>query len=97
MKTRKEFVAIILSLKSEFETRFHVKSIGMFGSVARNENTETSDLDLVVDFSEPVGMFKFLELQDYLRLALNTDVDLTTPRAIKPAIRQTVERDVLYV
>lgn len=97
MKTRKEFAAIILSLKSELETRFHVKSIGIFGSVARNKNTETSDLDLVVDFSEPVGMFKFLELQDYLRLALNTDVELTIPRAIKPAIRQTVERDVLYV
>ena len=58
---------------------------------------QTSDLDLIVDFSEPVGMFKFLELQDYLRLVLNTDVDLTTPRALKPAIKQTVERDVLYV
>jgi len=58
---------------------------------------KTSDLDLIVDFSEPVGMFKFLELRDYLRLALNTDVDLTTPRALKPAIKQTVERDVLYV
>jgi hypothetical protein len=50
MKTRKEFVAILLSLKGDLETRFHVKSIGIFGSVARNENTETSDLDLIVDF-----------------------------------------------
>jgi hypothetical protein len=97
MKTRKEFVVTLGSLKGELESRFHVKSIGIFGSVARNENTETSDLDLIVDFSEPVGMFKFLELRDYLRLALSTDIDLTTPRALKPAIRQTVERDVLYV
>lgn len=42
-------------------------------------------------------MFKFLELRDYLRSALNIDVDLTTPWALKPAIRKTVERDVLYV
>lgn len=97
MKTRKEFVEILFSLKGELESRFHVKSIGIFGSVARNENTKTNDLDLIVDFSEPVGMFKFLELQDYLRLVLNTDVDLTTPRALKPAIKQTVERDVVYV
>ena len=54
-------------------------------------------LTLSLIFLEPVGMFKFLELRDYLRSALNTDVDLTTPRALKPAIRQTVERDVLYV
>lgn len=97
MKTREEFGAILLSLKGDLEARFHVKSIGIFGSVARNENTEKSDLDLIVDFSEPVGMFKFLELRDYLRGALNTDVDLTTPRALKPAIKLTVERDVLYV
>ena len=44
MKTRKEFVSILLSLKGELEARFHVKSIGIFGSVARNENTDTSDL-----------------------------------------------------
>ena len=49
MKTRKEFVAILLSIKGELETRFHVKSIGIFGSVARNENTDTSDLDLIVE------------------------------------------------
>lgn len=97
MKTRNEFVVALISLKGELESRFHVKSIGIFGSVARNENTDTSDLDLIVDFSEPVGMFKFLELRDYLRLALDTDIDLTTPRALKPAIRQTVEKDVLYV
>jgi predicted nucleotidyltransferase len=97
MKTREEFVVILLSLKGDLEARFHVKSIGIFGSVARNENTEKSDLDLIVDFSQPVGMFKFLELRDYLHRALKTDVDLTTPRALKPAIRQTVERDVIYV
>ena len=56
MKTRKEFVAILLSIKGELETRFHVKSIGIFGSVARNENTETSDLDLIVElvFGSPL-------------------------------------------
>jgi predicted nucleotidyltransferase len=42
-------------------------------------------------------MFKFLELRDYLRDALNIDVDLTTPHALKPAIKRTVEKDVLYV
>ena len=51
MKTRNEFVVALISLKGELESRFHVKSIGIFGSVARNENTGTSDLDLIVDFS----------------------------------------------
>jgi hypothetical protein len=97
MKTREEFVAILVSLKGDLEARFHVKSIGIFGSVARDENTGKSDLDLLVDFSEPVGMFKFLELRDYLCDALNIDVDLTTPRALKPAIKRNVEKDVLYV
>ncbi len=56
-----------------------------------------SDLDIIVDFSEPIGMFKFLELRDYLCNALNINVDLTTPRALKSAIRLNVEKDVIYV
>jgi len=54
-------------------------------------------LTLSLIFLEPVGMFKFLEQRYYIRLALDTDIDLTTPRALKPAIRQTVEKDVLYI
>jgi uncharacterized protein len=84
MQSREDCLKKIHLIKSVLINRFHIKKIGIFGSVARCQNTEKSDLDLIVDFSEPIGMMRFLELQDYLKEALNVNVDLTTPRALKP-------------
>jgi uncharacterized protein len=97
MQSREDCLKKIYLIKSDLINRFHIKKIGIFGSVARCENTEESDLDLIVDFSEPIGMIRFLELQDLLKEALNMNIDLTTPRALKPVIKNEIEKDIIYV
>lgn len=76
---------------------YGVKKLGVFGSVSKGENIESSDIDLLVEFSKPIGLFKFIELEDYLSELLGKKVDLVTKNALKPAIKDDVLRDVVYV
>ena len=61
--------------------RHAVRSLSLFGSVARGEATAESENDLPVEFEQPVGIFEFLELQEYLQCLLGAKVDLVTVRA----------------
>lgn len=76
---------------------YSVKSIGIFGSVATGQSSNLSDVDLLVEFQEPIGMFKFIELEEYLSKVLARRVDLVTKKALKDAIRKDVLREVIYV
>lgn len=83
-------------LKGELAARFSVSRIGIFGSFARGEQTEASDIDILVEFSRPVGFFTFIELEEFLSAALRAPVDLVTPDALKPVIRDRVTAEVTY-
>jgi len=83
MQSREETLTILRHLKDDIATRFSVSRIGIFGSVARGEQTEASDIDILVEFSRPVGFFTFLELEEYLSVHLGAPVDLVTPDALK--------------
>ncbi|MCM2465450.1 nucleotidyltransferase family protein [Methanoculleus oceani] len=96
MKSREEVFATLQRLKGDIAARFCVSRIGIFGSVARGEQTETSDIDILVEFSRPVGFFTFIELEEYLSAALDAPVDLVTPDALKPLIRDRVATEVAY-
>ncbi|MFC4874863.1 nucleotidyltransferase family protein [Negadavirga shengliensis] len=88
---------IILKLKPELEKRYLVNSIGLFGSVVRPDFSEnTSDIDILVDFKEPVGI-EFIELGDYLEKILNKKVDLVSKKGIKPKYLRAIESEIIYV
>jgi len=69
----------------------------VFGSVARNEQTGTSDIDLLVEFSKPMGFVTFMRLENFLSRQLGNQVDLVTSDSLKPVIRQDVLTEVIYV
>ncbi len=83
--------------KSEILTRFPVKTIGVFGSAARGELTSKSDIDVLVEFEKSVGFFEFLDLEEYLSELLHRKVDLVTPAALKPFIKEKILKQVVYV
>lgn len=70
--------------------RFGVGALFLFGSVARGERRGYSDVDILVEFARPVGLFEFLELKRVLGEILSRPVDLATPLALRPQIRQKV-------
>ncbi|CAN5381437.1 nucleotidyltransferase family protein [soil metagenome] len=73
----------------EFD-EFHIKSLSIFGSVARNEAKANSDVDILVDFEKPLGLFKFIRLQKQLEALLNHKVDLVSRNALKPQLRERI-------
>lgn len=77
--------------------KYYVKNIGIFGSVARGEQTPKSDIDILVEFSAPIGFFDFIKLENELSNLLGRKVDLISKKAMKPAIKDIILNEVAYV
>ena len=73
-----------------------VKSLNLFGSVARDEARPDSDIDFLVEFDRPGGLFQLLKVQYYLEDILNSSVDLGTKDALKEHLREPVLKDVIH-
>ena len=67
-----------------------VKSMAVFGLLARGQATALSDIDVLVEFTRPVGLFEFIRLKMYLEDLIGKSVDLVTPDAIRPAMRAVI-------
>ena len=95
---KQDVILQVLKQKNdEMAKNFGVKSLLLFGSVARNEATSTSDVDLLVEFNRPVGYFGLFALQDYLEKLLGCSVDLGTPDSLKPYIKDRVMGELIRV
>ena len=95
---KQELVLRILKEKhAELSEQFGVQALLLFGSVARDEASPESDVDLLVEFNRPVGYFGLFALQDYLEKLLGCPVDLGTPDSLKPYIRERVKGELLHV
>ncbi len=75
--------------------RFGVKELYLFGSAARDEARDDSDVDLLVEFEQPVSLFQFVRLQRGIEAVLGRRVDLVTRRAIKPQLRDRILREAV--
>lgn len=87
----------IKAMKPELNSRFKVKSIGLFGSVVRDDfGPKNSDIDIIVDFSTLVGI-EFIDLADFLESKLQRRVDLVSKSGIKPDYFTAIESEIIYV
>ncbi len=78
-------------------SRFGVRSLAVFGSVARGEERPDSDIDFVVDFVEPATFDRYMNLKFFLEDLLKRRVDLVTQQAIRPELRPSIEQDARRV
>lgn len=97
MNTKEEILKKLRGSKQEIKAKYKVKEIGVFGSAIRGELSETSDIDILVEFEEPIGFFKFLELEEYLATRLGKKVDLVSRKALKPRIGSYILKEVLKI
>ena len=77
--------------------KYRVSRVGLFGSYARGEARSGSDADILVEFSESIGLLKFLELESYLSDALGIRVDLVSKKALKPTIGKRILKEVINI
>ena len=97
MRQREELREQLRSLKPVLARDFNVSSIAIFGSVARNERSEASDLNLLVEFDEPVSLFDVVRLEQELESQLGIEVDVVTIGSLKPRIGERVADDLVEV
>ena len=95
VKNLEEALRILRSLRPELERRFSVRRIGVFGSLARNDAREGSDVDILVEFDVPT-FDHYMDLKFLLEEAFGRPVDLVLRDSLKPRIRPEVEREVIY-
>jgi predicted nucleotidyltransferase len=76
--------------------KYHVKELGVFGSFARGEESNSSDVDILVDFDEPIG-WEYIDLIAYLESILGMKVDLVTPMALKRQIKDNILKELVSV
>ena len=97
---RKKIDQIIIKLRENkpvLEEKYKVKTLGVFGSYVRGEQKKTSDLDILVEFQQPVGLFEFMELEDFLETKMGVKIDLVSKKALKRRIGKHILEEVINV
>ena len=79
------------------QKKFHIKSIGVFGSYAKNMQTKKSDIDILVEFEKGhKDFFNYMRLKLYLEKLFGRKVDLVIKEAIKPQLKERILNEVVY-
>ncbi len=94
--TRRTVITRIRKHRAQLE-KLGVKSLSLFGSVARGEATKNSDVDILVEFKGRATFDRYMDTKFYLEDLLGRKVDLVTPKAIKPRMKPYIMQDVVNV
>jgi uncharacterized protein len=94
---RAEIIKKLRQHSSQLSDTYGVKALYLFGSVARDEGHDQSDVDLFVELTDPISLFKFITLQHELERILGCSVDLGTKRSLKREIHELIEAETIRV
>ena len=87
---------VLKKLKPELAIKYHIQSIGLFGSIVRDDFTSKSDVDIIVEFNQPIGI-EFIDLADYIEEKIKRKVDLVSRRGVKERYFKVIEPEIVYV
>lgn len=97
MKTLEEIKQILSERKSWLCETYQITELGIFGSYARGEQTQDSDVDVLIDYEQAPTLFEVVNLRDFLRDLIGLPVDVVTKNGLKPRIREQVLSEVIYL
>jgi len=95
MKTLEEIKATLRRHKPLLREKFKVNQIGVFGSYAKGEESQASDVDILVELNQPIG-WEFVDLKEFLEEILGQSVDLVTVKALRASLRGNILKEVSY-
>ena len=97
MKISETIFDSLKKIKPELTAKYSVNSIGLFGSIVRDDfSAATSDVDIIVDFSKPIGI-EFIDLAEYLESVIQRKVDLVSKNGIKAKYFSQIESEIKYI
>ena len=95
---RKNVVDILRQHRMAIIRQFHIRRVGIYGSVNRGEENEKSDIDILIDFESGYATLRnYMNLSRYLQALFTRNVDLVTTGSLSPHIRPLVEREVTWI
>lgn len=99
MKTINEIKQILRQQKPYLYEKYGVTEVGVFGSYIRNEHTAQSDLDILIEFEDPIkiGLLGLIGMEEYLSDLIGVEVDLTIKRDLNPRIGKNILKEALMV
>lgn len=95
--SKERILSLLAGRREDILARFGVKTLGIFGSAARDDMRSGSDVDILVEFQDAATFDKYMDLKAYLESLLGTSVDLVTEEALKPRMRPIIEKDMVRV
>ena len=96
MNTVAQIRDLLIENKRNLFEKYHLRTLGIFGSYAKNQQTKDSDIDILVEFEKPIGI-KFVDLAEELEKLLNTKVDLVSKNGVKQKYLDRIQQDLTYV
>lgn len=97
MDERERILKRLSLLKPDLSKKYHIVSLMLFGSIVRGEQTPTSDVDLLVDFSVTPDLLTFIELEERIKNALGRNVDLVPLRKLRFELAGAIEQEAIAV
>ncbi|HPC76721.1 MAG TPA: nucleotidyltransferase family protein [bacterium] len=97
MKSFEEIKSILSYYREELKIKYSVREIGIFGSYVRNEQGQSSDVDILVEFEKTPSLLEFISLENYLSDILGVKVDLVMKDSLKPNIGRHILEEVILV
>ena len=96
--TKEEIISVLRQQKELLRTKFYVKNIGIFGSFARNEANEKSDIDFLAEIDAPLEIYvsNRYALLEYLKNLFSREVDLANPSSLKPHYKERILKQAVY-
>ena len=96
MTSKQNIAKALKDNKVELSSRYHLTSIGIFGSFTRDDFREDSDIDILIDYDQPIGI-EFIDLAEELERILDRKVDLVSRNGVKPKYFEEIQKDLIYV
>lgn len=97
MKTLEEIKKILDSHRQELKDKYKVKNIGIFGSYVRGEHRAKSDLDVLVEYDNPVSLLQIVALENHLTALLGVKVDLVPRKNIRKELKKSILKEMVLV
>lgn len=94
MLTKEQVVELLREQSAYLASEFGIRKIGLFGSFAKGQPSDKSDIDIVVEFERPIGL-RFIDLVEYLERLFGRKVDILTPAGVQGIRRKTVTKSII--
>ena len=94
---KQEILTQLTNHAEQIRQLFSVRQLSVFGSVARGQADESSDVDILVEFDKKANFDRFMDLKFYLEDLLGRQIDLVTRNALRPRLKQRIEREIIHV